>query len=231
MTMSAPPGFAASSLTDERPEMTAEEAATDRRPRSAYLRRLSLRREAAVIRQQTVYGLVIGWVLTLVAGFLYFCVPSRVDWLWATLMGVGGLHLAAAVLLPQALAWPERAWIAIARWQGWLVMTILLTIVYFALIWPASFLSRRRMHGFVSWDDQPPQLSTDWETIELAESEFDRGGGHYRSLPVLLAGVVGFFFRQGNYVLLPIIILLMVLGLVLYFVQSSALAPFVYTLF
>ena len=43
--------------------------------------------------------------------------------------------------------------------------------------------------------------------------------------------MIAFFFRRGNYVLLAIVILLVVLGLVLYFVQSSALAPFIYTLF
>src|SRR5262245_29387940 len=150
--MSAPPGSAASSLIDERPEKTErEKVAAIERPRSAYLAQLALRRQAAAIRQQIVYGLVMGWMLLLVAGFLFFCVPSRVDWLWALLMAVGGLHLAAAVLVPQSLYWPERAWIAVARWQGWIVMTVLLTIVYFAMIWPAGYFSRRRTRGFVTW--------------------------------------------------------------------------------
>jgi hypothetical protein len=232
MTKSAPPGCAASSVTDQPTNLSSAEAATAPRPRSTYLHRLALRREAAAVRQQTAYGLVMGWVLLVVAGFLYFCVPSRLDWLWAAIMAVGGLHLAAAVLLPQSLAWPERAWIGIARWQGWLVMTVLLTIVYFALIWPASYFSRRRTRGFVTWNQEPPRSSTAWEAIDLVEPDSALArGGRYRSLPLLLAGVVGFFFRRGDYVLLTIVILLVVLGLVLYFVQSSALAPFIYTLF
>src|SRR5262245_55301092 len=144
MNMSAPTGSAASNWTDERRQITIREAANLPRPRSAYLQSLALRREAAAIRQRTVYGLVMGWVLTLVAGFMFFCVPGPVDWLWSALIIVGLLHLAAAVTLPQLLHWPQRAWIAVARWQGWLIMTALLTITYFALIWPASFASRRR---------------------------------------------------------------------------------------
>jgi Family of unknown function (DUF5989) len=230
--MSAPPGYAASSSTDERHGPPAEPAAISRRPRSTYLQGLALRREAAAIRRQSVYGLVMGWVLTLVAGFLLFCVPSRLDWLWAILLAIGGLHLAAAVLLPQALAWPERVWIAIARLQGWLVMTTLLTIVFYLLIWPASFFSGRRTRGFVTWDDQPPPTQTAWEKFDLVEIELaETSSNRYRSLPLLLAGVIAFFFRRGDYVLLPILILLIVLGLVLYFVQSSALAPFIYTIF
>src|SRR5213593_2982642 len=130
MIMSAPTGSAASSLTDQRPDDRQSAAAAVRRPRSTYPEQLDLRRELSAVRRQTVYGLVMGWVLTLVGSSVLCCVPSRVDWLWQTMSIVGLVHLIAAVVLPQALAWPERAWIAVARWQGWITMSILLTIVY-----------------------------------------------------------------------------------------------------
>ena len=117
--MSAPTGSAASSLIDERPDDRDSKAAGSRRPRSTHhLQQLELRREAAAIRRQTVYGLVMGWVLVLVGGFVFCCVPSRVDWLWQTMFFIGLAHLIAAVVLPQALAWPERAWIAVFAVAG-----------------------------------------------------------------------------------------------------------------
>src|SRR5438876_6160053 len=143
MTVGAGTGSAAASLTDERPDDREQPAAPARRQRSPYLSQLDLRRRVAAIRRQTVYGVVMGWVLTLVGAFVLCCVPSRVDWLWQTMSIVGLVHLVAAVVLPQALVWPERAWIALARLQGWLTMTILLTIVYFVLIWPASYFDRK----------------------------------------------------------------------------------------
>src|SRR4051794_2505802 len=118
--MSAPTGSAASNSTDARPDIRQAEAAAARRQRSTYLQGLDLRRQTAAIRRQTVYGLALGWILTLGGGFLLCCVSSRVDWLWRTLLLVGLIHLVAAVIMPQALAWPERAWTAMARWQGWL---------------------------------------------------------------------------------------------------------------
>jgi hypothetical protein len=232
MNMSAPTGSAVLTSTDERPPPAAEAPAAQERPGSAYLHSLALRRQAEAIRRQSAYGLVMGWILTLVAGFIYYCVPSRLDWLWAVLIGVGLLHLAAAVVLPQALAWPERVWMAVARWQGWLVMLILLTVVYFVLLWPAGRLRRRREEGFIAWEDQPPAATFGWRPIDLAETDSGPATqARRRGLPLLLVRVIAFFFRRGNYVLLPILILLLVLGLILYFVQSSALAPFIYTLF
>ena len=207
-------------------------SACSARPGGGYLRSLALRREALAIRRQIVYGLVMGWFLVLVPGFLYSCVPGRVDWLWAALIVVGWLHLVAAVIVPQALAWPQRAWMAVAHWQGQFAMTVMLTIIYFLLIWPAGILSRRRARGFMAWDEEPPKSQSAWQSIEqVAPAIAASGSGRRRSLPVLLAGIIGFFFRRGDYVVVLIVILLVVLGMLLYFVQSSALAPFIYTLF
>ena len=102
--MSVPTGSAASNWTDEAPaEMPTDDRTAQSRPRSGYLRDLALRRDALAIRRQIVYGLAMGWVLTLVAGFMFCCVVSRLNWLWVTLIVVGLIHLAAAVILPQAL--------------------------------------------------------------------------------------------------------------------------------
>src|SRR3954454_11873670 len=121
--MSAPPGSAASSSIEAVGHNPISMSASELPPRSGYLQQLALRREAAEIRRLIVYGITLGWILAIVAGFLFFCVKSRLDWLWGSLMVLGCLHLAAAVVLPQALLWPERIWMTIARWQGHLVMT------------------------------------------------------------------------------------------------------------
>ena len=159
--MSAPPGSAASTSIEAARQNPADSAGNAPPPRRArYMQRLAIRREASEIRRLIVYGLTLGWILTLVAGFLFFCVNGRLDWLWGALMLLGIVHLAAAVILPQALIWPERIWMTIARWQGHLVMTVLLTAVYYLLIWPARRFSRRHVQGFFDWTGQPPNSAT-----------------------------------------------------------------------
>jgi hypothetical protein len=184
------------------------------------------------VRRQIGYGLVLGWVLTLVAGFLYVCVPSRVDWLWRALMVVGWLHLAAAVVLPQLLAWPERLWMALAQMLGGLVMAALLTMVYYLVFWPAGILWRRRgTHPFHWWNVVPPTDQPGWEKIDLIEPGFGSTDVRRRNMPVLFGSVIAHFFRRTHYLVLPILIVLLLLGLAFFFVQGSAIAPFIYTLF
>ncbi len=228
--MSAAAGCSVSTSTDGRPPR-ADAAAAMSRAGGRYLAALAQRREALAVRRQIGYGLVVGWILSLVCGFFFCCLASRAAWVWGALMVVGWAHLFLAVVLPQALAWPERAWSALAQWQGKLIMTVLLTLVYYGLFWPARRL-RKAEPGFAAWRDRPPELPSAWQPLDLSEFESEAAlRDRQRSLPLLLAGVIGFFFRRGHYVLLPILILLLVLGLALFFVQSSAIAPFIYTLF
>ena len=48
---------------------------------------------------------------------------------------------------------------------------------------------------------------------------------------MLLFSTFGFFYERGHYLVLPILAVLMVLGVILFFVQGSVLAPFIYTIF
>ena len=139
-------------------------------------------------------------------------------------------------VLPQLLYWPHRLWMGLAHRQGRLVMIVLLTVVYFGLISPLGLWERRRRggtHPFHSWDKTPPTLTTGWEALPQSTpdniaSEAQRSGS--RSLISLFAETLIFFAERGHYLLLPVLLFLLLLGLILFFVQTSALAPFIYTI-
>lgn len=201
-----------------------------------YSRQLAARREVARVEQLANFGLALGWVLLLVGGFCWFCVVSALDGLWLAMLVTGGVLLALAVLVPEALERPCRWWMTLAHWQGWLVMTVLLTAVYFALMTPVGWLlrGRRGTHPFHTWDDSPPPFATTriWEALPLSSTSSPIvSARRSRSLPRLLLSTIGFFFERGHYLMLPVLIVLLTLGLLLFFVQGSVLAPFIYTIF
>ena len=219
--------------------------------RSSYLSQLAERREREEVRQLTSFGLTMGWLFTLLGGFCWFCVISQIDWFWRALMTSGLLLLVLGTVLPQALAGPHRLWMGLAHLQGRLVMTVLLTVVYLVMIVPLGWYQRRRQGGgqpFYRWDPtqpastQPsqnlpsqnlPAGTTAWETLSPSESSpttTRRQTGRTRSLVSLLAETLSFFAQRGHYLLLPVLLFLLLLGLILFFVQTSALAPFIYTI-
>jgi Family of unknown function (DUF5989)/Saxitoxin biosynthesis operon protein SxtJ len=226
MRLLVPYGFNALNSTEANPVLT----------RSRYLRRLDERRETDEIRQLTNFGLTIGWLFTLLGGFCWFCVISQFDWFWRMMMIKGLMMLCLGTVLPQLLYWPHRLWMGLAHLQGRLVMTILLTVVYFGLISPLGWLERRRRsgsHPFHSWDETPPTLATGWEALKETPADriaYDAQRKGSRSLISLFAETMVFFAERGHYLLLPVLLFLLLLGLILFFVQTSALAPFIYTI-
>ena len=216
-----------------------------------YAHALAKRRQLARVEQLAQFGLVVGWVFVLTGGFCWLCVVSSLDVLWLTLLLAGSVLIVLGTSLPESLERPCRWWMTLAHWQGRIVMTVVLTIVYFTLIVPAGGLLRRRngAHPFHAWTGSPPTEALGWEPLppqhNIASPTLALEGGsptglvpthnstrsNRRSLPRLLLATLGFFYERGHYLILPILFVLLGLGLLLFFVQGSVLAPFIYTLF
>jgi hypothetical protein len=198
-----------------------------------YGMQLAERRETAHIEQLANFGLSVGWVCTLLGGFCWFCVVSQLDALWFLLFATGLVLQSTAVLVPELLDVPCRLWMRLAHLQGWLIMSVLLTIIFFVLITPAGWLLRWRhgTHPFYSWNEHAP-AAIGWEALPpQTTSPGKLVTERRRSLPMLLVSTVSFFYGRGHYLVLPVLIVLLVLGMVLFFVQGSVLAPFIYTIF
>lgn len=200
-----------------------------------YSRQLAERREIARVEQLANFGLAVGWAMALAGGFCWFCVISQLDWLWVTMLSAGIVLIVLAVLIPDSLEAPCRWWMKLAHFQGWFVMTVLLSVIYFALITPVGWMLRfrRGTHPFYSWENgAAPKIRSAWEPLPVQDAVgISTKATRRRSLLTLLLSTVGFFYGRGHYFVLPILVLLLVLGVILFFVQGSVLAPFIYTLF
>ena len=222
--------------------------------RQRYAVALAERRQAARVEQLAQFGLAIGCAFALTGTFGWLCVVSSFDGLWLTMLFVGLVLMVLGTWLPEALEYPCQWWMTLAHWQGRFVMTVLLTVIYFTLIVPAGLLLRRRngTHPFHSWSGSLPMEVLGWEPLaprdnpdhfKRSDSAVDAGlamkvtalrdftRSDRRSLPRLLLATLGFFYARGHYLMLPILIVLLGMGLLLFFVQGSVLAPFIYTLF
>lgn len=206
-----------------------------------YLRALGERRAAERIKHLAGFGLVVGGICLLVGGsFLWREVGLREfwgfwAWLWVMLVGLGVVLAISAVLAPALLQGPYRAWMALGHFQGRVVMVVLLTIIYGLIITPLGFFVRcvRGPRQFLAWDAgaRPPRHSG-WQLLATHPVESTCEPGHRRrSLPELLLSTLQFFHARGQHLALPVIALLLILGLILFFANGSVLAPFIYTLF
>ena len=202
--------------------------------KSSYLQRLKQRRQLAHLQEQIVFGLTLGWLLTLVGGFHYFFVSSINDVFWQTLFYLGIGLVSLSVILPAAISILQKPLQTVTQKIGELLFSLLLIWNYFLLILPVGILLRilQENTSFHTWKHELLSEAggwTDWRSQEITKTFHQ--GTNKRFLILQLAWVVAFFLRNGHYLLIPVLVLLLVLGLIIFFIKASVLAPFIYTLF
>jgi hypothetical protein len=185
---------------------------------SAYLDRLALRGRNKAVQRCAAVGVIAGTLLFVTGLYFYYLVPNVNDRAWRAAIEAGGVILLLTLLAPTALTPLETT----IRRMGHLVFHALLlgvlALLFFAFVVPAGAFMRRRVSAS-GWEDK------------IVRTTAARAGGGRRSLLVLPFFVVSYFIQERHYVLLPVVLLMIIAGLALLFLQTSALAPFIYTLF
>jgi hypothetical protein len=200
--------------------------------RNSYLERLANRRARHDIRQLMIFGLVLGWGLLLIGAAKFFFSVGAIDTLWLVAMVAGAVILGVAVVAPTLLRPLERAWMAVGTKIGHLIFSAILMVVYFtSFVAIGAYMRRTRgLHPFYAWSSSDFSGHEGWVPKELSSLPIDVTD-QKRATIFQLVRVVNYFFRHGKMIYIPTLILLLTLGILLFFLQTSALAPFIYTLF
>jgi hypothetical protein len=200
--------------------------------KSPYLARREARLAVEELKREIIFGFVISTILLVIGTWRYFLVVGASDLVSLGLAAAGALGILLTLILPSAWRRPE-SWLGTAlRAIGGFLFTVLLTLVYGLLVTPVGWVLRT-MKGsdpLYSWTSAPPEGMEGWRPKQVL---YEANIGQRANLSVArrFIKVLQFFASQGHYLFIPTLLLLLVLGMILFFVKSSALAPFIYTLF
>ena len=199
---------------------------------SSYMIALQSRIAHETLKGDVIFGLVLGWVFTLVGAFKTFVLLE--GGLSVAMLSVGIVALSTAVAAPFLLAYPKNLIHKIVSPLATLLFKGILSIVYVLTVLPVG-LAQQKIVGrdpFYFWTDECPAQIEGWVAKDSSD---ERSSGHksHGALAAIIQPieVVGYFLSRGQWIILPCLLLLLILGLVAVFVQSSAVAPFIYTLF
>jgi hypothetical protein len=199
---------------------------------TGYLRRLAARREHNTLKRQIVFAMGLGWGLMIFGAVKYFLVVGAYDRVWQIVGGLGAVLLAVSIVAPQLVAPVERVWMRVAESIGKVVFSTILVFVYFLVISPVGALLRWRRGSdpFYAWDQRLGEKPEGW--APKVSTALDRGERTAkRPMVYQLVSVLAYFGKSRSYVFIPALTVLLALGLLLFFAQTSSLAPFIYTLF
>jgi hypothetical protein len=205
---------------------------TDRSSR--FLDRHLWREQSRELTQQIVLGYGIALLLIMVGAYKVFLKVGAWDAAWRTAMWLGVAAAAATIVTPLVWAWPQRLLRGVGNALGHILMSVVLTAVYFLAIWPVGALLRalKGTHPIYAWNPTPAAGMEGWSDkkfpYDLPASQRERGRSSRRTG---LLKVLVFFARRGYVIFIPVLIVSVSFGIVLFFLKTSALAPFIYTLF
>ena len=224
------------------------------RPKNTYLDRLFERRFYNHARKLTCFGIIIGSICCIISGWFiafvktgsdliyarmvelgmpYMFVKLPSDLLWEIIFLFGTIFIVSAFVMPQLLSPFEFIWSKLSGIMGRIIFSIILTFVYFVIIFPMGVLLRSSMKAnpFYSWNTIPsPDTTEGWSTKELAHVKYnaDNELSNYFNLFV---SILKFFLKAKRWAIIPSLLILLLLGIIFFFVQGSVLAPFIYTIF
>jgi hypothetical protein len=199
---------------------------------NSYLQRRNARIALGRLKREIVFGMVTSLAMLGIGVWRYFIVIEANDVLWSVVALLGGVGLLVSLVVPWLWKGPETWLTAVGGRVGSTLFSVLLTVVYGLLMSPIGWILRR-MNGtdpIYAWDTELRVPVEGWREKEVV-LEANAGGRGKPSVLRRFVSVLHFFARRGHYVFLPSLVILLALGVVLFFVKTTALAPLIYTLF
>ena len=91
-------------------------------------------------RAEREFGLIVGGVLLLLSGWWLY--RGKFPTLSHVTLPVGGLLVLLGLIVPAALVWPNKAWMALAEVLSFVSTRIILAVVFFGIVTPIGFVKR-----------------------------------------------------------------------------------------
>lgn len=180
------------------------------------------------VNEASWFGLLAGLILTAVFGLRAICSTGLLKTIFMipTVIGfvlflLGGFN--APMLIPLSKSFRKAA-----SFVGTFLLRVILLPIYLILFVFSLFGKKRiaKKYEFYSWNssDSAPEAS-------FLPYEHILSKPHRSALLGTLNSIFFVFAKNKQYILIPLVIILLMLGLVFFFLSSSSVFGFVYTLF
>lgn len=186
-----------------------------------YLTHLHQRREGKKIQELNIFGYSFGIFLILFGFYKYFINDINYYWdilyIGSVVSGLTLIHL--TIINPGWNTKIYHIFNTIADSLGKIILYFVLSIIYFLIVTPVGFFVKKRTKQFIKSSFETKVID---KTIDSQKQI---------SFLAQIGKILNLFFNRQNLIFVPILIILVFLALLLFFVQTSVVAPFIYTLF
>lgn len=200
-----------------------------------YIECINKKREKENLKQEILFGQGTGAVITIVA-FLQFLSTTNVivEYIMKFLMLLGISLFTAGVAFPYILYYPSKGLEKIINKIFQLLFQVILVVIYFLFILPVGLICRKKwasQYGFFCWDSNTEIIESKGfvkrENMAEVDKESQKRDNKFKNV----IKIIGYFKERKQFVLIPILCVLILLGFLFFFITSGVVTPMIYTLF
>ena len=198
-----------------------------------YKKDLNNRHEYKLLKENAIIGLLGGVILFIWGLMGYLNNTGIAERMFVYLMYLGGLFFLCGFICPSLLYYPSKAFRAIGNIIGTTIFSIILGILYIVFILPVglAILRKRKKYNMAVWNEffdssVDSTLSYKQKSAEGTSDIRDRYGIMHSVFRLF-----AYFYMNRQYIFIPVLCILVIIGLIFFFVSSTIIAPFIYTLF
>lgn len=181
-----------------------------------FIKKLNETKEKKQKFQSIYFGIMFGIVLLFVSIFrLITDMNINNDKFYFILLFIGLVDLFFVIFIPSKLKYIEKVVLFVGKMIGTIILSILLLIVYIIWFIPASIISK-----FLNKKNKTTFHSKNKIIIKKSSN----------NIFSQINGIFSYFLFDGGWYLIPILLIFIIIGLILFFAQSPAVAPLIYPL-
>jgi saxitoxin biosynthesis operon SxtJ-like protein len=118
-------------------------------------------------RTEREFGLIVGGTLLLLSGWWVY--RGKFHLVTQIALPLGALLVLLGILIPRALVYPNKAWMALAEALSYVSTRIVLGFVYFFVITPIGLI--KRMTGWDPLNRRAPRSETYWRDYSARQKD------------------------------------------------------------
>jgi len=196
-----------------------------------YLEQNRSRAERELEKNRSIFGLMGGTILVLFGGLAWLSATPGSIWsaVFVGLVALGFVVFALGLIAPALLKYPYKAFRAWGNFMGKAVFSIILAVIYVVFVFPVGLLLRNKRgeSGYAAW--QQPSSCSRSTFCDIANIETSNIAS--TSYLGIMHRLLCAFVANKQYVLIPVVVVLVLLGLVFFFISSNVVTAFVYAIF
>jgi hypothetical protein len=125
-------------------------------------------------RTEREFGLIVGGMLLLLSGWWIY--RGKFHAVTPVTLPVGAVLVLLGIVIPRALVYPNKAWMALAEVLSYISTRIILAFVYFLVITPIGFI--KRLTGWDPLNRRAPSSESYWRDYSARQ----RDPRHYEKM-------------------------------------------------